>query len=154
MSKYNIPKIKGYYVLFIEVSSDCRVTTRGGKVFDIKPGIYAYLGSAFGRGGLFSRISRHLKKEKNLFWHIDYLLDCKHARILSYLIIPCSEKVKIDYESSLSQYLSKIIKPVKGFGSSDKHRDVSHLFYCGDSIHKCTAIIEEALSKINSSNNS
>ena len=36
-------------------------------------GQYAYVGSAHGPGGLRARVGRHLRTEKSLQWHIDYL---------------------------------------------------------------------------------
>ncbi len=39
----------------------------------LEPGHYVYVGSAFGPGGLAARIRRHLRTEKSLRWHIDYL---------------------------------------------------------------------------------
>ncbi|ADI32135.1 GIY-YIG nuclease family protein [Staphylothermus hellenicus] len=149
MSKYDIPKSKGYYVLFIKVGKTCRITTRSGRIFNIKPGIYIYLGSALGKGGLYSRIMRHLGKRKKLFWHIDYLLTCRQAEIIDYLIIECSRNKCFDYESFLSRTLTNVLEPIKGFGCSDKPKDLSHLFYCGKTIQKCKSIIEEIITKIN-----
>ncbi|ABN70508.1 protein of unknown function DUF123 [Staphylothermus marinus F1] len=150
MSKYDIPKSKGYYVLFINVGKACRITTRSGKKFNIKPGIYVYLGSAFGRGGLYSRIMRHLRKRKKLFWHIDYLLTCKQVEIIEYLTIECSKNKCIDYESFISRTLTNMFEPIKGFGCSDKPKDTSHLFYCGRSMHRCKSLIEKILANTNS----
>ena len=42
--------------------------------FDILPGFYAYVGSAFGAGGLRARIGHHLESTAWPHWHIDYLL--------------------------------------------------------------------------------
>ncbi|MDG6902673.1 MAG: GIY-YIG nuclease family protein [Nitrososphaerota archaeon] len=40
--------------------------------FAFPSGYYVYTGSA--RRGLESRIARHLRKEKRLRWHVDYVL--------------------------------------------------------------------------------
>jgi Uri superfamily endonuclease len=37
-------------------------------------GWYAYVGSAQGPGGVAARVRRHIRREKKLHWHIDYLL--------------------------------------------------------------------------------
>jgi len=42
--------------------------------FDVAPGFYAYVGSAFGGGGLCARIGHHLESTASPYWHIDYLL--------------------------------------------------------------------------------
>ena len=42
-------------------------------IMNIEPGVYLYLGSAFGPGGLRARLSRHAARSKVQRWHIDYL---------------------------------------------------------------------------------
>jgi Uri superfamily endonuclease len=42
--------------------------------FDLVPGFYAYVGSAFGLGGLRARIGHHPESTAEPHWHIDYLL--------------------------------------------------------------------------------
>jgi len=42
-------------------------------VLHMLPGIYVYVGSALGPGGLAARIDRHALREKMPHWHIDYL---------------------------------------------------------------------------------
>jgi sugar fermentation stimulation protein A len=91
--------------------------------FVFPSGYYVYTGSA--KRGLESRIARHLRMEKGLRWHIDYLLS--QARIV---------EVKRYYsgrpsECELSLRVgalpgSKIVAP--GFGSSDC-RCSTHLFH-------------------------
>lgn len=80
-------------------------------------GKYAYVGSARGAGGLKARINRHLRTEKTLHWHIDYLLSSKCVKIpkIMYYI---TEK---DLECTLTRKLVKRgAEPiVNGFGSSD-----------------------------------
>jgi len=42
-----------------------------------EPGLWVYVGSAMGSGStsLENRLGRHFRKEKTIYWHIDYLLD-------------------------------------------------------------------------------
>lgn len=42
-------------------------------MLDVAPGYYAYIGSAFGPGGVSARILRHCRINNKLRWHIDYL---------------------------------------------------------------------------------
>ena len=42
-------------------------------VIQVQPGFYVYVGSAFGPGGLASRIQHHRQIAANPHWHIDYL---------------------------------------------------------------------------------
>ncbi|MEM1532949.1 MAG: DUF123 domain-containing protein, partial [Desulfurococcaceae archaeon] len=54
---------RGCYLLIIIVSKDIIVYTRSMS-FSLKVGLYIYVGSAFIKGGLYSRVRRHFKKFK------------------------------------------------------------------------------------------
>jgi Uri superfamily endonuclease len=70
----DLPEEKGTYILIARVSQMKRLSVgRLGK-FDLVPGFYVYVGSAFGLGGLRARIGHHLESTAELHWHIDYLL--------------------------------------------------------------------------------
>lgn len=43
--------------------------------FDFPPGNYAYVGSAFGGGGVAARVARHLDPHTVKRWNVDYLKD-------------------------------------------------------------------------------
>jgi len=60
------------YRLAIEVTRPIRCVVGRLGVFDFPAGTYAYTGSA--KRGLEARISRHLRSEKAVRWHVDYLL--------------------------------------------------------------------------------
>ena len=110
------------YVLVIEVKK--KINIQIGKLgkFKLPGGWYLYIGS--GENSLEKRIKRHLKKEKKLFWHIDYLLNNPQARV---------KKVwakEGGWECSLAGKMAsdKIFRtPVPKFGSSDC-RCKTHLF--------------------------
>jgi len=91
-----------------------------------KKGDYIYIGSA--KGCLETRLQRHLRKEKKIFWHIDYLLESKKAKISQIWVIPKSIECKIA-EVFYRNTLTEIVK--KGFGSSDC-KCVTHLLYIKD----------------------
>jgi sugar fermentation stimulation protein A len=105
------------------MSTNQRIPVGKLKQAEFKPGIYLYIGSA--RNGLLGRVARHLRKEKKIFWHIDYFL--KKARIKEIW-------VRNDYfdECQILSEAKKSIKnscfPLKKFGSSDC-RCPSHLIY-------------------------
>ena len=116
----------GAYVLFIELaeSHDVRVGRLG--VIPFEAGRYAYVGSA--RGGLDARVSRHLRREKQLHWHIDYLLE--EARVVRVVEFETAQ----DIECVLGQALVVVgaeAAAVPRFGSSDC-RCGSHLYYLGE----------------------
>ena len=105
---------KGAYLLVVELEGELE---RWG----LKGGIYAYVGSAWGPGGLLARVKRHLTKSfERPKWHVDYLTS--KGRPLAAFLFPCVK------EEELYELVSKHFKPAaEGFGSTDtKHK--THLF--------------------------
>ena len=79
----------------------------------IEAGLYAYVGSA--QSNLEQRIRRHLRKNKQLFWHIDYLLN-DNATEISKVFVKNAARIE---ECALADALKAEGEPVKRFGSSD-----------------------------------
>ena len=69
-----LPEDKGTYILIASVCQMKRLEIGSLGKFDIVPGFYSYVGSAFGSGGLCARIGHHLESTAAPHWHIDYLL--------------------------------------------------------------------------------
>jgi len=90
--------------------------------FTFHKGLYVYVGSA--KRNLRSRVERHIRKEKTMRWHFDYLRP--------YLEIAAVETFSGDEgECGLFQRLMREyggIIPARGFGSSDC-RCPAHLFF-------------------------
>jgi Uri superfamily endonuclease len=84
--------------------------------------LYAYVGSA--QTNLEQRVKRHLKREKRLFWHIDYLLDNNAAEIVKVLY---KEGDKTE-ECKTATRIGENGTPIAGFGCSDCNCK-SHLFH-------------------------
>ena len=70
----DLPDKKGTCVLIAFVPQMHRIEIGQLGEFDVVPGFYAYVGSAFGTGGLCARIVHHLESTAAPHWHIDYLL--------------------------------------------------------------------------------
>lgn len=111
----------GLYLLLIKLSQKNKITVRSGKVFNMLPGFYIYIGSA--KKNLSQRLKRHASKYKKLFWHIDFLLE--KSELLSEFIIKDEKN-----ECRLAERISNMdgALPVKGFGCSDCKCE-SHLYY-------------------------
>ncbi len=145
----NIPSVKGYYVLVIRVNSIINIHLSRNE-WIIKPGIYFYIGSAKGPGGLKARVSRHYTRSKKKHWHIDYLTANTNTEIeYIVLIIPLNPE-RIDLESYLAQRFYGKLEAMKGFGTSDKRQDYSHLYKCNNvNEYRCLeyllAIIESVI---------
>jgi Uri superfamily endonuclease len=96
--------------------------------FCFAAGCYVYTGSA--RRNLEQRIARHLRCEKRLRWHIDYLLAAPGVRITGVERSP-------DGECELNRRSAGTM-PVPGFGASDCRQGCgSHLKYLGETFGQC-----------------
>jgi Uri superfamily endonuclease len=115
--------VKGIYVLIIKVTpqASLKIGALGQIIFH--DNLYAYVGSA--QGSIESRVKRHLRKEKQLFWHIDYLLTNDSAKIIQIYYYSTSDKTG---ECQMAQLIAKHSKVIPNFGCSDCHCK-SHLFY-------------------------
>jgi Uri superfamily endonuclease len=92
--------------------------------YDFAAGYYLYVGSAFGPGGVQSRVRRHMKRVKTrTFWHIDYLSE--HTRMCQVWSIVCPIRLEQPWCQALENHYPM---PVLGFGASDSSCS-SHLFY-------------------------
>ena len=116
---------KGIYILVVSVSKDINVNVGALDSVKFEKGVYAYVGSA--QNNLEKRIERHLRKTKQKFWHIDYLLDNANVKVLKvfYKNAGKSEECKV------ANKIGERCVPTKGFGSSDC-KCKSHLFKLED----------------------
>ncbi|GAB6076478.1 GIY-YIG nuclease family protein [Desulfurobacterium crinifex] len=138
---FEFPETKGTYcILFVIDTLSFKV--KSGKQFSLKKGIYVYVGSAFGSGGLRKRISRHLKKEKKKHWHLDFISTDNSFKVLEIWII---EDKKV--ECSLANLISETEKPIIGFGSTDCNCP-SHLFRVSEIENLRKRLLEEFNVKI------
>ena len=120
----NIPSKPGTYAITMQLAKSAEITVGKLGTFNFKPGYYTYIGSAFGPGGLKARIGRHLKKDKKLKWHIDYLRE--YTEIVDIRFAETANNEECQWAAKLADNGSSC--PIKGFGSSDC-RCLSHLVY-------------------------
>lgn len=138
-----IPRKEGVYTLIMQLAKSVYVEIGRLGRHKLLKGIYVYVGSARGRGGLHARIMRHLRRIKSIRWHIDYITVLDECTIKAVIYDLTREP---DIESIISRKLMEYEKfepAIKGFGASDK-RDYTHLFkYIGDleSCYKDIALI-------------
>lgn len=124
----------GVYTLITFLSREVCLNVGKLGVQRFPKGYYTYTGSALGKGAsnLRRRVSRHLRKEKRNFWHIDFLLANENVTITAVVAAQTSKKL----ECNINRYIkrkggAKI--PVKGFGASDcKENCKTHLLYFGE----------------------
>lgn len=121
--KEMIPAEKGVYVLFLESRRETSIPVGRLGVMRIQAGFYAYIGSAYGGGGLRSRLGRHLQTAKGCRWHIDYIRRHMRAAAVWYTSEDISEHRIADRFKMLGGAVH-----MPGFGSSDCKCE-SHLFF-------------------------
>ncbi|MCS4198804.1 GIY-YIG nuclease family protein [Salinibacter ruber] len=82
----------------------------------VRPGVYLYVGSAFGPGGLRARVWRHARGDGALHWHVDYLRAATALEAVWYTHDP--ERRECTWAAVLRS-LPGASDPVDGFGASD-----------------------------------
>ncbi len=113
---------EGVYVLLIELSNDESFIIGALGRLTFEKGLYAYVGSA--QKNLEQRVNRHFRKEKRLFWHVDYLLDSNATKIAGVFY----KKAEKSAECTTASKIDSFGKRVDGFGCSDCSCK-SHLFH-------------------------
>ncbi|CCQ64296.1 GIY-YIG nuclease family protein [Crocosphaera watsonii] len=122
----DLPSQAGTYCLVFSCSISSSVTIGKLGTYQVKPGYYyCYIGSAFGKGGLKSRINRHLQINKRNHWHLDYLRP--HFTPVEIYYSTDTIKLECIWAKLLLEDKQSHI-PIKNFGSSDCHCR-THLFY-------------------------
>ncbi len=110
------------YQLLIEVARPVGVTIGRLGGFAFPAGRYIYTGSA--RRNFEARVARHLRRDKTLRWHIDYLLAAPGVCI-------AGVRRYVEGECAINQATpGQVLVP--GFGASDCRAGCgSHLKYLG-----------------------
>ncbi len=123
----DLPEAKGTYILIAQVLQMKRLDIGSLGECDIIPGFYAYVGSAFGCGGIRSRIHHHLESAAEPHWHIDYLLQV--AAPIEVWYATAGRKLEHHW-ADLMDNAPGFRVTIPRFGSSDYHRSrTSHLFF-------------------------
>jgi sugar fermentation stimulation protein A len=114
-------KDRGSYLLICRLNNDAYLEAGKLGTLHLRKGFYVYVGS--GKKDLLSRINRHRRKRKKMFWHIDYLLE--KGKLLAELPVRTRDDIECLMANSLRNMAAGM---VNGFGSSDCACP-SHLFY-------------------------
>jgi Uri superfamily endonuclease len=113
--------LKGTYCLIINLKIDTTIEVGKLGSINFKKGYYVYVGSAL--NSLESRLKRHLRSNKKIFWHVDYLLASSSADIDEIVFAVDDNK----WECTLATEISDEGIEIPGFGCSDC-KCSSHLF--------------------------
>ncbi len=130
----------GTYLLHFWLEHPLLQTTIGrlGR-FDVVPGHYYYVGSAFGPGGLAARLRRHIAIEKRFHWHIDYLRPLLELREL--WVAVGNERLECRWCSALAR-LPELSRPIAHFGASDTGCG-GHLFYGATEVSDIAEVLRQ-----------
>lgn len=120
-----LPSHQGSYVLHLQLPSPATLTIGKLGRFDFPAGWYAYVGSAFGTGGLQGRLKHHLAPVQHPHWHIDYFRQT--ASVEQIWFVQSSVPYEHEWATTL-QKLSGDAILISRFGASDC-RCATHLFY-------------------------
>lgn len=125
-----LPRKQGVYALFVRVIDPTMVEV-GGLELLLSPGVYVYVGSAGGSGGLRARVGRHFRRYKKVHWHIDKLTTADGAVVeeVCYIIGPYGPLVEACVSACME---ASGFSPIPRFGSSDDPLSSTHLFYVGE----------------------
>ena len=120
-----LPKYSGTYALILELGKDQSIKIGRLGTYPFDKGYYAYVGSAFGPGGLNARIRHHLRISITPHWHVDYLRQ-KSSPVQIWWSTTRNRR-EHDWSSAM-RLLSTSHEILKGFGASDCNC-FSHLFH-------------------------
>ena len=115
----------GTYVLLLHLPADEQLTIGKLGTFDFPAGWYAYVGSAFGSGGLVARLKYHMKPVEKPHWHIDYFR--QSARLTEIWLSPDTERREEEWVDLMLAIPGANVV-FDGFGASDTNKE-SHLIY-------------------------
>lgn len=121
----SLPAAPGTYLLFLRLEQPHTITVGRLGEFAFPDGLYAYVGSAQGPGGLRARVGRHLRQDKTLRWHIDALTTT--AAVISVWYDTSGTRLECTWAAHLAK-TQGLTRPVPSFGSSDCDC-LTHLFY-------------------------
>ncbi|MBX3007898.1 MAG: GIY-YIG nuclease family protein [Melioribacteraceae bacterium] len=117
----------GIYLLEINALSNFNVDIKKFDGIIFEKGYYYYSGSA--QKNFNSRITRHLRNEKNIYWHIDYLTTSKYCEVKTLFLFENGEKsLECELVRTMQANFPEIML-IKGFGNGDCDKCESHLLY-------------------------
>lgn len=107
---------QGTYILVLRSADEQTVRVGALGSLTITTGVYAYVGSAFGPGGVRARVQRHARTGGSTHWHVDYLRSVTTLDEVWYT--HDSERRECLWASVLRNG-SEASTPLTGFGASD-----------------------------------
>jgi Uri superfamily endonuclease len=133
---------RGTYLLTARLDQPTPIIVGRLGTFSFPAGWYTYAGSALGPGGLEARLARHLRTQKRLHWHVDYLL--QHSKVETIWQITSPARLECAWAAAIHD-LPGAATPAPGFGASDCRCSAHLVYFCERPGNR---LIAEALRKI------
>lgn len=140
----SFPPDPGTYVLLIRVAAPLTIMPGRLGPIRLEPGVYVYVGSARGSGGLAARLNRHLRADRKPHWHVDALTAAAPVVEVWYRASP--DRLECSWSQMLSN-LPGTSEPAPGFGASDCACR-THLYRLPDSTAAYAALDQPARMRI------
>jgi Uri superfamily endonuclease len=117
---------QGTYALLLRLDKPQKIMVGALGLLDLSPGWFLYIGSAYGPGGLASRLARHRRRaNKRFHWHIDYV---RAATTLVELWTHEGRERQECFWAAAAATLAGAAVVAPGFGASDC-RCPSHFYH-------------------------
>ena len=111
-----LEKRSATYIVILKSHQHTEINVGKSLSLLLQQGYYLYIGSAFGPGGVASRIKHHTSKVTRPHWHLDYL------RLYTEVIEVWFSYDEIKRECQWASIMNSIgedYSPIKGFGATD-----------------------------------
>jgi Uri superfamily endonuclease len=124
--RFDMQSSGGVYILILRLPRPSTIKIGSLASTRLKAGWYAYVGSAWGSGGVLRRTDRHKRCEKKKHWHIDYIRE--YAEIIEIWF----SHVDATFEHNWSKHLARlewVEVPLANCGSMDCHQNCPTHFF-------------------------
>lgn len=118
----------GTYALLLCADDETAIEVGALGAMRVRPGVYVYVGSAFGPGGLRARVRRHIRGDGALHWHVDYL---RAVTTLDAVWYTHDTQRRECTWAQILRSLPNATVPLDGFGASDCNCS-AHLIRCAE----------------------
>lgn len=106
----------GTYALLLRAHTEQTIEVGALGELTVRPGMYVYVGSAFGPGGVRARVRRHARGDGARHWHVDYLRSGTTLEAVWYTHDPTRRECV--WAAGLRDGPEALV-PLDGFGASD-----------------------------------
>jgi len=109
-------RASGTYALHLRATREDVVEVGALGALTMRPGVYVYVGSALGPGGVRARVDRHAREHTATHWHVDYV---RSATVLEGVWVTYNETRRECAWAAGVGSLPRATIPMRGVGASD-----------------------------------